>query len=568
MSEELIAKSKRQEEIDSMYLNRMQILAYLVDSNMLFAEVARGTGKTDGITGPRAVRCGYELAGETIALGHATYMALMSNIVPKLLTYFRTPRGKLKKPMLQEGIHYVVGTAKLPKHFQQTRQPIINPKHSIVFFTGAQIRLVSTDQPESVAGADIAHAIIEEMKHNKGDKLKSRVFPALRGGSAAARQSHLYGGVTGVSDTARVDLGEDDWFFDYEKAMDKNLIAEILTVAMHVDKAHLNIKLGKEVAKNQRRVERWGKILRQQRKIATFYLRASSFANKEILGLKYFQNQLKTLTTDEFLSSIANIRVRRVADMFFGYFNKNKHTYSDGYKYDTIHEFSLANTFKITCHYLKYLKPTDRLILGYDPGHFSSLVVGTVAGPRKNVLRIHKEHFVYHPKSHADLAKDFHDFWSDHPKRNIDLYYDRAGNQRKQKYANLTAETDAKQLKEKLDALGWRVTLKNRRQRTIFHYEHFNLFADIWSGKPKTPEVLIDENGCPNLVSAIYLSPLKRTYGIVELDKTSELKVPLQHQAGLTTQIPSAMMYLVFSLFERYAKQGSRSSTPLPDTNS
>ncbi len=392
MSEEFLKKSKEQEHLDSLYLNRMQILANLVDSNMLFAEVARGTGKTDGITGPRIVRCGYELAGEIIVLGHATYMALMSNIVPKLLTYFRTPRGKNGKPMLQEGVHYVVGTSKIPKHFLQPRHPIVNPKHSIIFFTGAQIRLVSTDQPDSIAGADIAHVVIEEMKHNKGSKLKSRVFPALRGGSVKARQSHLYGGITGVSDTARVDLGEDDWFFEYEKAMDKNLISEILTVAMHVDKALLNIQLGKDVAKNQRRVERWGKILRQQRKIATFYLRASSFANKDILGLRFFQNQIKTLTTDEFLSSIGNIRVLRVTNMFFGHFNKNKHTYSDGYKYDTIHEFSLANTFKITCHYLKYLSPTDRLVLGYDPGHFSSLVVGSLSGARRNVLRIHKEH--------------------------------------------------------------------------------------------------------------------------------------------------------------------------------
>ncbi len=567
MNSSLIDQSKKKEHLDSLYLNKMQISANLVDSRYLFAEVARGTGKTEGITGPRIVRCAYELPGEIIGLAHATYMALMSNIVPKLLSYFKTPRGEKGEPLLKEGIHYVVGTSKIPKHFLPSRHPIINPKHSIIFFTGAQIRLVSTDQPDSIAGSDVAHVVIEEMKHSRGAKLKSRIFPALRGGSAKAKQSHLNEGITGVSDTARVDLGEDDWFFDYEKAMDKNLIAEILTTAMHVDKALMNIYKGKDVEKNQRRVERWSKILRQQRKKATFYLRASSFANKDILGLNFFQNQYQTLTTDEFLSSIGNIRVRRVANMFFAYFSKKKHTYPDGYKYDTINEFSLADTFKVTCHYLKYLYSSDRLLLGYDPGHFSSLVVATKERKGKEILRIHKEHFVYHPKSHADLAAEFHSFWSDHDNKNIDLYYDRAGNQKKQKYANLTAETDAKQLKEKLEALGWRVTLKNKKQRTIYHYEHYHLFSNIWKGVPNNPEVLIDENGCPNLISSIFLSPLKRAYGTIELDKTSEIRVPLQHQAGLTTQIPSAMMYLVFGLFEEYSKESMSHSSFLPDTN-
>ena len=61
---------------------------------------------------------------------------------------------------------------------------------------------------------------------------------------------------------------------------------------------------------------------------------------------------------------------------------------------------------------------------------------------------------------------------------------------------------------------------------------------------------MIDENECKNLISAINLSPLKRREdGRIELDKSSEVKVPLQYQAGLTTQLPSALIYLLFGLY-------------------
>ena len=63
------------------------------------------------------------------------------------------------------------------------------------------------------------------------------------------------------------------------------------------------------------------------------------------------------------------------------------------------------------------------------------------------------------------------------------------------------------------------------------------------------PQLLIDENECPNLVSAIPLSPLKKTNGRIELDKSSEKKVPLKRQAAITTQIPSALIYLLYGLY-------------------
>lgn len=140
--------------------------------------------------------------------------------------------------------------------------------------------------------------------------MKTRLFPSLRGASAEIRRSPYYQGITGVSDTARVDLGEDDWFEEYERHMDRKLLEEISTVALHVNEAiyqkykllnsqreitnpvtleHVRL----DIIKQNRIIALWQPRLADMRRNATLYVRASSFCNKDILGPKFSRHSLK-----------------------------------------------------------------------------------------------------------------------------------------------------------------------------------------------------------------------------------------------------------------------------------
>lgn len=55
---------------------------------------------------------------------------------------------------------------------------------------------------------------------------------------------------------------------------------------------------------------------------------------------------------------------------------------------------------------------------------------------------------------------------------------------------------------------------------------------------------------------------IEKTEGRIELDKSSEKKVPLKNQAGLTTQLPSALIYL---LFGRYGNKVLSELSSMPD---
>nr|WP_321409325.1 hypothetical protein [uncultured Carboxylicivirga sp.] len=557
-------EDKRFKAFEYMYMNKMQAKANLIDSSILIAKVARGTGKTEGVIGPRSVRVANEMPHELSFFIHKSYAALLSNIIPNLRAFYNKPVGPKGEPLLKEDVDYVIGTAQLPKHFKTPRYPVSYPKHAIVFRTGHQFQLVASDQPDSVAGRSAQHAFIEEMKHNKGQRLKSRVFPALRGASELSKRSHLYEGITGVSDVARVDLGEDNWFNEYEKNVKQELIDEIATVSEHVNHAKVNllearsglkeesnpaalVKLQEIIRKKEHLLKLWEPTLRDMRKAATYFITASTFANKDVLGTKYFQTQRDVLSDDEFLSSICNIERDGVVDKFFCGYNSEIHGFEDSYRYESILSFNLKDTFTLNAQYLKYYDPNEPLLLGYDPGQFSSI---TVAQEKRKPfeLRAIKNFYCWPPKDQADLAREIWEYFGPFKKnKKIDLYYDRAGNKRKEEEEKIT--TDAKILKRELESYGFIVVLKNEKQKTIFYYQHYRLLKILLGEKLRhTPRIRVCRNECKELDSAINRSPVKRVEGKLELDKSSE-SLHFYLQPSLSTQIPSSFTYLIYGLY-------------------
>ena len=567
MSQNDISNDEFSMEMERIYMNSMQVMVNLLDPNKVVVEAARASGKTSEVTVNRIVRVADSMPAELSFLAHRTYVALLTNIWPNIQAAFSrqiTVNGR-PRCMLEYGIDYIAGESKIPEHFRKPRYPISYPKHSILFRNGHHIQLVSSDQPDSVAGRSGVHAVVEEMKHNDGEKLKTRLFPSLRGSSAEIRKSPYYQGWTGVSDTARVDLNEDDWFERYEDQNNPQLLSEIATVAVHVNKAvykRMELltaqknttnpvtleKIRLELKKYDRQISMWTPRLTDMRRNATLYIRASSFVNKDILGPKFFKTQLDTLDMDEFLTAICAVRHKSVVNKFFANYDKEKHQFSDGYIYDSIMKLDLKDHFIITARYLKYYDKSAPLYIGYDPGHFSSLVCGQ---PKKygKEFRLLKEFFCFYPDEQPELARQVYEFFGrDCRNKRIVLYPDRAGNKRREELEQIT--TDSRALKRELESYGFEVQLMNEGQATIYHWQQFKLMLLLFGDRSNAlPHVFIDENECPNLCSAIPLSPRKSTNGRIELDKSSEVKIPLHRQAGLTTQIPSAFIYLMYGLY-------------------
>ena len=532
-----------------LYQNKVQTLCRLVDPNKLYAVWGRGTGKTAYVTTPRILTCAGEMPGETASLSHKSFVALFQNVIPTILATLNQeiilPDGT-KRPMLREGLDYVVGQKDLPRHFRRPRFPMLYPERTIMFANGFNVQAVSTDRPDSIAGRSLVHAFFEEMKYSDGEKVRSRIIPAIRtsriGNGSEAHRSHLHGGITGVSDIGRMTIGEDNWFTDYEKDVNPQLIEDIVSLALILNKA--------EMTGNRAKIDKYAPLLAAMRKKAVFYLRASTFANRDVLGFDYFQTQFDSLSESEFLSSICSILDRNRDNLFFELWDESKQTFTDSYKYSMVEKLNLKDTFTIDASYLKYYDPTKKLLIGFDPGAFASIVVGQ-EDRTANTLRIQKEFFVYPPDDLPDIARAFDNFYGKASRnKSIDLYYDRAGNKKNVKRENAT---DANTLAAELRKLGWQVSLKSQGQPTIFHYEHYRLWKRLLAEtEKKVPRIRIDANECPYLVSAIYCCKKLPGSTPVELDKRPEKSVRIDMQAGLTPQIPSAMMYLVWGIYSDF----------------
>jgi len=216
---------------------------------------------------------------------------------------------------------------------------------------------------------------------------------------------------------------------------------------------------------------------------------------------------------------------------------------------ETPSELDLHKVVRADGKVTAYFEPTEKIVLGYDPGNFASLVVGQFK-TKENTLRVMKEIFTYPPRSHADMAAEFNAFFGCTRNRVIDLYYDRAGNKKNAKLAN---QTDAQELKAEIEKYGWRVSLKNLGQGDIYYWQHHRLWKRLLAESEKSvPRIRIDSNECPNLISAMYCCKKIPGSSPVELDKSPEKKVRIDMQAGLTPQIPSALTYLVWGLFQKF----------------
>jgi hypothetical protein len=536
----------------------------LADTTFLFGELGRGSGKTTHIMAPRLDRVQNDMPGSCLVLGAATYKSIFDNILAGIFEYFRETYVR--------GIYYEVGKQP-PKHFKECATYIDDYRHTITFHNGAVVQFVSCDRPESMLGKNAAHLFIDEMLRIPKEKFMERIIPALRADRAKFGHSPYFMGITGFSSTPNFETDE-DWFLDYEKNMDIELINCIIEMAYELDLriSDLNVLTANfadetKIRRLETFVQRWKKRLDDFRRGQTFYVRASSFSNIKILGIDYIQNQIKGIPDEDKLNtSIFSVRKTKVKDLFFGKFGK-RHLFDDSYSYQYIDTVSADGEIEQTSRNLLHCDTALPLHLGYDPGPFSSIVVG-----QKNIklkeFRIIKNFWAIHPEQQIELAKQITDFFKYHRRKQIFLHYDRAANQRNPKYRDFyeqTADlndTDAVILKRELEKHGWLVQLMSLGQGIITYAQHYRLLGILFGNPdPKHDKILIDKNECEALVSSIYHSPVKRHEGKIMLDKSSERELEYKDQIYWSTQLATASMYLFWGEYKKYLPESDYNPT-------
>lgn len=565
-------------EIQNKYYSVIQHDCLLADTTNIIGEIGRGSGKTTHMFAPRLVRVTYDMPRSIVLLAAPTYAFIMDTIVPGIVSYLAKN--------YERGVYYEYGKEP-PKHFKRPYTAISNWRHTISFAWGTVVQFISLDRPESAIGKNAVHIFVDEMLRMEETDFIERILPTLREDREIFGHSHYFGGITCFSSTPNFE-NDHDWWLKLAENVDKEAVSEIKYVAYRILQAEgklaevekllqectenpdkiksekktdnlepIIIKCKVEIIELRTFIEKWSERIREKRKEDKgrwYYLKGSSFSNLAILGNDFFKRLLAGSRSnfDKFKLSILSIRPTKVKEMFFARFGKH-HIYKDSYVYSANYdETSTAGEYKRTSADLKYCEPDKPLLIGFDPGNFMSCVVGQ---EKQNIFREIKDFCVWTPKSHFEMAVEIDTFFKPHKYKVIRLWCDRAAYQRKEKYANNSkGKTDAAILKRELEDLGWRVEIMNPNQRTIEYWEHF-LLLDLLLGErdKKAPKLRFCQFEAERTISCIYMSPIKREKGSgVDLDKSSEVKLDYEDQQWYSTQLPSALMYLIFGLYEKF----------------
>lgn len=535
------------DEVELRYANWIKMVIDLIKPQNLYLIGGRGVAKSSDIIAERTLDIIYDMPRASFAFVSDTYVNLMTNIVPHVLT------GWERKKFLED--HQYVVDKVPPDTWKKPYIKTFNYKHTISTFNGCKFFLKSLDRPSINAGISVVHQFGDEAKYLKEDKL-NKLFPTLRGDSLLYGNSHFYLGHTFCTDMPDpASLSEDDWILRMEKKMNKQVIVKIIQCALVVNEINIQLyyarkenKPLKEIEQIEKKLQRWLLRLKKIRSGSSFFYVVSSFANADILTFQYFKVLLETLEFEEFKTSVLSFKRSLEKGMrFYGKLN-DTHFYGDGYNYNFYDGYGLKDTIIQSCAGLRYLNPDIHLEAGFDSGNMMSMVIAQDQG---STYRIVKCFYTLTPEWISELAAKFIEFFKPHNKKILHLYYDRSANQ----YARAKQDLATK-LKHAIEyksdpstgksmVTGWHVLLMSKSQRNITHSEEYNLMNDwMGEGASKYPRLMIDMYECKELKSSLESAPVAKEKGVVVKVKKSE-KFPLKRLPMESTNFSDAFKYLL-----------------------
>lgn len=527
------------DETDVKFAHVVQLLTDFIDTTVFVHIGGRGLAKSTVVQARRSLRCVEAMPGAPFAFVASSYSNLKDNIMPAVQHGWQL-QG------IYEKTHYVFCKTP-PPEWRNRCSIIVNDFRNVIsFWNGCVIFLGSLDRPSLLAGKSVVHIFYDEAKFDRDDKV-NRTMPILRGDSLSFGHSHLFLGLTITTDMPDVTEGEYDWFMRYAGNMDPDRIMYICQAAFVLN--DLRLKLERERLKERpnerayRKLEKdiayYEKGLTRLRRGQTYVLNASSLVNVDILTPEYVYRLYDgSLEFHEFCKSVLGMRPGLRRDIRFYLLFGEQHKYYDG---------SPGGEPANYCGELKYLQDDQPIDGGVDFGNMLSFVIGQQRG---NEYRVLKNFYEIPPGWFRELADQFLRFFATHSHKELDLYYDRAGNN----FAR-QGEDYARKIKEAIEKdadgtrTGWTVNLMSRRQSNIPQAEEYGFMQELMRGDSnRLPQLLVDVVNCKELVSSIEKAPAgirysgteKIVFKVKKSEKLAPKKLPM-----LSTNFSDAFKYLM-----------------------
>lgn len=530
----------------------------MIMTRFCYLILGRASSKTTEFLVERLIEMVYDMPGAPVCWVSDTYSNLQKNVLPSVME-------GLKRKGFIEGVHYVLEKrppeytvaekSNLPKwlrdNFWKPYNSLASYKHTMLFFTGLNIRFGSLDRPASLAGPSYVHVFGDEVKYFREDRI-SNLLKAVRGYFERYGHSVFYRGhtfTTDMPDTSRI--GEYDWILKRGANMDPQAIEKVLQVGMVVNECAGELAAAQEsgnkaeIVSKQRVYEKWlytWTQLRLRKEAHRFFFIASSYINVSYLNLDWFSDAILDKFGDLKAAVLGIKPSLSSGDRFYANLQE-KHFYRNGS--DPRYHDSFGLLDKEDCRILSRLKKDEKLEAGMDFGNMMSMTIGQPGKANKyNVLKFMH---TLSPMWIREFADEFVRYWEPHKEKVLELYYDRAGNNYAKAGQDLAS--DLKKCIEKTlegKSTGWKVILMSKGQGNIGVHEEYNFMMQLFSGaNSKLPDIEIDFFNCKELRASIQdAKTYKNKKGQIEKDKKSE-KLPIHRLPMESTNPSDSFKYLM-----------------------
>lgn len=545
------------EQTEVIYSNWLAQCVAMIKPRNLYLIIGRGGGKTNDFLTERLMDMVYDLPGAPVALVADTYTNLQKNILHVLL-------AGLERKGWREGVHYVVNKAPLEvtpemreacpieirEHLWKPYNRILTYKHTVIFFTGFNLTLVSLDRPSAAAGNSYVHIIGDEVKFFPESKI-AKLTRAVRGYYIKYGNSPYYRGQTFTTDMPNINNAmEYDWITRMKSRMNKEQILLAFKTGHIVNditgELITSMQFGDdtEIKNKQRLLDRWMVRYNAVRHKSTFYYVASSYINIDILRPEYFEDEFTSGLSDA-ITAILSSKPRMSAGNKFYASLGSQHFYTDGTSQRYADFFGIRDNED--CRILRFLRSEDAIEAGIDFGNMISMTFGQEQG---KIYRILKTIYTLPPEWLREAANNFLEYFKPHKNKTLRLYYDRAGNQYqkvKQDHAGKLKNFIEKDAKG--HSTGWRVELMCRNQGTIYTWDEYDFMVELLSDKnPKMPKLLIDAYHARSLKYSLEAAPTKiveyKGKKRISKDKKSE-RLPIEKLPYESTNFSDSFKYLM-----------------------
>ena len=304
---------------------------------------------------------------------------------------------------------------------------------------------------------------------------------------------------------------------------------------------------------------RWTE-LRRMDDARTFFLRASSYVNVDILTEGWFADAIAADLNDLHTAILSCRPSLKSGDRFYASLGE-QHFYKDGINEDAYDQVGLLD--KQDCRVLKYVNLHKPLQLGIDFGNMCSLSIAQddrVQG--KDCLRIVKFLYTLAPEYLVDLGEKFREYFAPMVNKTVYLYYDRAGNSYHKVQKDQASEFKKAIERDRNGArTGWNVIMESIGQGNIGQPEEYHFMQTLLSGSnPRLPNILIDYYAAKHLRQSLEGARTKVKSGVVFKDKSSE-HLPIDQLPSHSTNPSDSFKYLVMTKQRRRIAKGK---VPVP----